>query len=496
MGKRDERRVMGDKEKPAERAGDYDIVDEQNDEADDEDDDEKMIEGEQDEENDTPPPPPSDTFKHVRDENEAKKSDKQIYDAAHDQQQQQQQQRTDVEKKKDEEAKKDGPQNDEPIDDEERMQGDEDETNERPTLPMLKPKSVNPDTSKKQANSKKTEPEQNGASSSAVEPPLDGQLVETMGAARGQSMFSTNMDFLQPQQQQHVVIDREQVERELIDFRDRTLSGGGGGGEDEKTEASLNLWLDYERLTHELSKELCEQLRLILEPTVCAKLKGDYKTGKRLSMRRVVEYIATEYRKDKIWLRRTKPNKRDYQVVLAVDNSSSMSDNHCMQLAYETIATLTNAFQLLEVGELGLLSFGESCRTLHALGDTFNAECGARTLASLDFTDTHTHIVDMLHFSLEHMFATNGKQQQQKQQQQQGSSTTPVSKLLVVLSDGKGIFYDGYDRVRNTVQHAIQSGIFILFVILDSTASKSSIFDIKMPIFVEGSNVRISNLFK
>ena len=98
------------------RDGDYVIVDEQN--------------------GTPPPPPPSDTFKHVRDE-------------------QQQQQRTDVEKKKDA-----------PKDDEARMQDDEDETNERPTLPMLKPKSVNPDTLQ-QMNSKKTVPEQNGASSSA-----------------------------------------------------------------------------------------------------------------------------------------------------------------------------------------------------------------------------------------------------------------------------------------------------------------------------------------
>lgn len=52
-------------------------------------------------------------------------------------------------------------------------------------------------------------------------------------------------------------------------------------------------------------------------------------------MRKVIPYIASQFRKDKIWLRRTKPSKRDYQICLAVDDSSSMVDNHSKQVRYE-----------------------------------------------------------------------------------------------------------------------------------------------------------------
>jgi hypothetical protein len=38
--------------------------------------------------------------------------------------------------------------------------------------------------------------------------------------------------------------------------------------------------------------------------------------GKRISMRRVIAYIASHFRKDKIWLRRSRPDKRRYQVQL------------------------------------------------------------------------------------------------------------------------------------------------------------------------------------
>lgn len=36
--------------------------------------------------------------------------------------------------------------------------------------------------------------------------------------------------------------------------------------------------------------------------------------GKRISMRKVIAYIASHFRKDKIWLRRSRPDKRRYQV--------------------------------------------------------------------------------------------------------------------------------------------------------------------------------------
>lgn len=61
-------------------------------------------------------------------------------------------------------------------------------------------------------------------------------------------------------------------------------------------------------------------------------LRGDYRTGKRLNMRKVIPYIASQFRKDKIWLRRTKPSKREYQICLAIDDSSSMVDNHSKQV--------------------------------------------------------------------------------------------------------------------------------------------------------------------
>jgi hypothetical protein len=36
--------------------------------------------------------------------------------------------------------------------------------------------------------------------------------------------------------------------------------------------------------------------------------------GKRINMKKVIAYIASHFRKDKIWMRRSRPDKRRYQV--------------------------------------------------------------------------------------------------------------------------------------------------------------------------------------
>lgn len=75
--------------------------------------------------------------------------------------------------------------------------------------------------------------------------------------------------------------------------------------------------------------------------------RGDYRSGKRLNIRKLIPYIASQFRKNKIWLRRTKRAKRDYQIMLAIDDSSSMKDNMSMDvsaLSYVDLPTMSVLF--------------------------------------------------------------------------------------------------------------------------------------------------------
>lgn len=63
--------------------------------------------------------------------------------------------------------------------------------------------------------------------------------------------------------------------------------------------------------------------------------RGDFRSGKRLNLRRIIPYIASNYQSDRIWLRRVKPSKREYQILVAVDDSSSMKENGCDQVSIQ-----------------------------------------------------------------------------------------------------------------------------------------------------------------
>ncbi|KTF90149.1 hypothetical protein cypCar_00022078 [Cyprinus carpio] len=203
--------------------------------------------------------------------------------------------------------------------------------------------------------------------------------------------------------------------------------------------------------------------------------RGDFRTGKRLNMRKVIPYIASQFRKDKIWLRRTKPSKRNYQICLAVDDSSSMVDNHSKQLAFESVSVIVNALTLLEVGQVAVCSFGESVQLLHPFHQQFNDQTGAKILRLCQFQQKKTRIAQFLETSTNMFMAAK--------QQTPGSTNTETSQLLLIVSDGRGLFLEGKERVAAAVQAARSANIFVIFVVLDNPNSRDSILDIKVPIF-------------
>lgn len=56
---------------------------------------------------------------------------------------------------------------------------------------------------------------------------------------------------------------------------------------DDVKQIAVADWKRYEFSTAKLSQELTEHLRLVMEPTLASKLQGDYRTGKRINMKKV-----------------------------------------------------------------------------------------------------------------------------------------------------------------------------------------------------------------
>ena len=224
-----------------------------------------------------------------------------------------------------------------------------------------------------------------------------------------------------------------------------------------------DLWKKYELSTNELSLGLCEQLRLILEPTQATKLRGDFKTGKRLNMKRIIPYIASQFKKDKIWMRRTKPSKRQYQIMIAVDDSKSMSESRCVDLAFQTIALVSKALTQLEAGQLAITRFGETSQVVHSFQKPFTSESGAEVFQWFGFHQKTTDVGRLLQESI-NLF-----------EQVRFDSRHDVWQLQVIISDG---LCEDHARLQRLVRQAQEKKIMIVFVVVDGINKQGTILDL------------------
>ncbi|XP_068697530.1 midasin-like [Montipora foliosa] len=340
-------------------------------------------------------------------------------------------------------------------------------------LPPVKP-TITTDTEQEEEEAEAVDREEGMETSDSEEITADRLLSTYHSSEMAFAFEKMDISSLDPEKL------RSELEKQLAEWSNLDR------GTSEEQQVAQEAWHKYELLTTGLSQELCEQLRLVLEPSLATKLKGDYRSGKRLNMRKVIPYIASQFRKDKIWLRRTKPSKRQYQIMLAVDDSSSMNDNHSKQLAFESLAVMSNALSRLEAGDLGVCSFGETVRLLHPFHEPFTDQSGARVLQQFTFDQQKTKVAQLLDTCTSLMLTA------------QRSHSSPrvrrdTSQLLLIVSDGRGIFLEGMETVQKAVRVAREANIFMVFVILDNPANKDSVLDIRVPIFSPGKPPEIKS---
>ncbi|KAF8073543.1 midasin nuclear AAA ATPase [Lyophyllum atratum] len=220
------------------------------------------------------------------------------------------------------------------------------------------------------------------------------------------------------------------------------------------------IWRLYESLTHDLAYALCEQLRLILEPTLATRLKGDYRTGKRLNMKKIISYIASDYTKDKIWLRRTRPSQREYQVLIAIDDSRSMAESHSIHLAYQTLALVSKALGRLEAGDIAVAKFGETIDILHGFDEgPFTDQSGIKVMSAFRFNQKATNVLSLVETSLKVL------EKARERRSMSSATAADLWQLQFIISDG---MCQDHEHLRTVLRKAEEQRVMIVFLIIDS----------------------------
>lgn len=179
----------------------------------------------------------------------------------------------------------------------------------------------------------------------------------------------------------------------------------------------------------------------------------------------IIPYIASQFRKDKIWLRRTKPAQRDYKITIAIDDSKSMDYNNSKDLTLQAISLVSQALTLLESGQLSIMSFGESPKIILNHTDQFD---GPTLVNSLNFAQNQSRIADLMEFVRVANSEDTGS----------SSDNGIFENLLLVLSDGRNIFSEGERKVRNAIKLARLSRMFIVYIIIDNPENKVCILEV------------------
>ena len=266
--------------------------------------------------------------------------------------------------------------------------------------------------------------------------------------------------------------ERDKLREEVEDALKNWWTAGENSDRVSK-ERLEQLWREYDRITDGPALELCETLRLVLAPTKASKMKGGYSAGKRINMRAVIPYIASDFKKDKIWLRRTQPDKRNYQILIAIDDSESMREKRSGQLACEAMLVLCKALERLQVGQVGVVRFGEQAELILPFDRPYNAEAGSAMLSKFTFAQENADFEQLLKFTSE-VFAQAGS----------GPDATSGKALQLLFVIGDGQIRKARDSCRTLIRQAAERSQMCAAIMIDTPDDLSqSIMKVQAPNF-------------
>ncbi|KAB5558727.1 hypothetical protein GE09DRAFT_1203577 [Coniochaeta sp. 2T2.1] len=303
------------------------------------------------------------------------------------------------------------------------------------------------------------------------------------GVATRQGGQSKDADDLTPEQVQQQEREDEQIQETSTQLSETHLTERPLRDFHE----SLDLWTKFQTKTHPFSLSLTSQLRLILTPSQSTKLSGSFRTGKRLNIKKIIPYIASSYKRDKIWMRRAIPTKRSYQILLCVDDSRSMGESASGALALESLVMVSRSLAMLEAGQIGVLGFGSDVFVAHDLAapEPFaSAEAGAKALQKFSFAQEGTDVIRLLRETIDRF--------REARLRNLSSGSEDLWQLALILSDG--LTPSGaHAKIRPLLREAMEERIMVVFIIMDDAGKKKgdSVLELKEAKFTGDGNVVI-----
>jgi hypothetical protein len=197
-------------------------------------------------------------------------------------------------------------------------------------------------------------------------------------------------------------------------------------------DAWLSGWMKVEGLTDHVSDELLR----VLQPRRRMRWTRGHPWGMRLDLRRAMQFSADPRQSETLWMRAVLPERREPEIALLIDRSSSMRSEGRMLRAFEALVLLVEATRRAGV-PASVWSFSNDVREELASDATLEPQTRAALGGLREATEGGTDLAGALAAVAESFAASRAGQ-----------------KLLFVLSDGEPNDRDAAARAVDALEEA------------------------------------------
>jgi len=132
---------------------------------------------------------------------------------------------------------------------------------------------------------------------------------------------------------------------------------------------------------------------------------------------------------------------------------------------------IAKALSRLEVGEIGIASFGQSFQFLHSFHDAFTDQSGAKVMSKFSFQQQTTNVPDLLSSLIKVL-----------QVSKINVSHSETMQLVFIISDGRF----GSKEIKHLTRQAEEQNMFLVFIVIDNPSNRDSILELQDVSFPNG----------
>ena len=161
-------------------------------------------------------------------------------------------------------------------------------------------------------------------------------------------------------------------------------------------------------------------------------------------------------------------------MLLAVDDSESMLKSGAGEMALNAMATVAVGMNQLEIGELGVASFGDDMKLVHPFHMPFTSESGVNVVRNFRFQQQRTRIAMCIESAMAALEESGDRSSVQ---------------LVFLISDGR-IERDSRSALKRLIREMVERNILLAMIVVEGKGKKKeSILNMKEVTFQKGKPV-------